>query len=114
MTLRAKDNKKISCDEAVRTDEATSLETLIRRWARSLTDAIVAEELEVALGRCRIGTCGPGVPGLPAWEPRADVDDKSGGDHVRAACPRPDGRRHDRGVAERAGAAVSAPERARR
>ena len=46
----AKDSRKVSGDEAVCADEATSLETLIRRRARGLIDAIVDEELEAALG----------------------------------------------------------------
>jgi len=48
----AKDSRKVSIDEAARADEATTtLETLIRRRARGLIDAIVEEELEAAWGR---------------------------------------------------------------
>jgi putative transposase len=46
----AKDNRKDSSEEAIRAEEATTLETLIRRRARGLIDAIVEEELEAALG----------------------------------------------------------------
>ncbi len=46
----AKDNRNESGSETPGTDEATSLETLIRRRARGLIDAIVEEELEAALG----------------------------------------------------------------
>jgi putative transposase len=46
----AKDSRKVSSDEAMRADEVTTLETLIRRRARGLIDAIVEEELEAALG----------------------------------------------------------------
>ena len=46
----AKDSRKVSSDEAARADEATTLETLIRRRARGLIEAIVEEELEAALG----------------------------------------------------------------
>jgi putative transposase len=46
----AKDSRKVSSEEAVRVEEATTLETLIRRRARGLIDAIVEEELEAALG----------------------------------------------------------------
>src|SRR5712691_11849952 len=45
-----KDSRKVSSDETVRADDATTLETLIRRRARGLIDAIVEEELEAALG----------------------------------------------------------------
>jgi hypothetical protein len=37
----AKDSRKVSRDEAIRVDEATTLETVIRRRARGLIDAIV-------------------------------------------------------------------------
>ncbi len=46
----AKDSRKVAGDEGVRADEPTTLETLIRRRARGLIDAIVEEELEAALG----------------------------------------------------------------
>ena len=46
----AKDSRKVSSEEAIHVDEATTLETLIRRRARGLIDAIVKEELEAALG----------------------------------------------------------------
>ena len=55
----AKDSRKVSSDEAARADEATTLETLIRRRPRALIDAIVDEEVEVALGvasSARVGT----------------------------------------------------------
>lgn len=46
----AKDSRNGSMNEAAGVDEATSLETVIRRRARGLIDAIVEEELEAALG----------------------------------------------------------------
>ena len=46
----AKDSRNDTTNEAVHRDEATSLETIIRRRARGLIDAIVEEELEAALG----------------------------------------------------------------
>jgi len=46
----AKDSRKVSSEEAIRVEEATTLETLIRQRARGLIDAIVEEELEAALG----------------------------------------------------------------
>jgi putative transposase len=46
----AKDSRKVVSEEAIRGEEATTLETLIRRRARGLIDAIVEEELEAALG----------------------------------------------------------------
>src|SRR5712691_6953385 len=55
----AKDSRKVSREKAVRAEEATSLETMIRRRARGLIDAIVEEELEAALGAtasARVGT----------------------------------------------------------
>src|SRR5437879_12665497 len=59
----AKDSRKASSDEAVRADEPTTLETVIRRRARGLIDAIVEEELEAALGAApsaRVGTARQG------------------------------------------------------
>src|SRR5438552_4170810 len=46
----AKDSRNESTNEGTRAGEATSLETIIRRRARGLIDAIVEEELEAALG----------------------------------------------------------------
>jgi putative transposase len=46
----AKDNRNGSRDEGPGAQEATSLETVIRRRARGLIDAIVEEELEAMLG----------------------------------------------------------------
>jgi len=45
-----KDSRNGSSGEAARVEEGTSLETVIRRRARGLIDAIVEEELEAALG----------------------------------------------------------------
>lgn len=56
----AKDSRNGSTNEAV---EATSLETIIRRRARGLIDAIVEEELDAALGAAssaRVGTARQG------------------------------------------------------
>lgn len=46
----AKDSRKVSSDEAAGADEATTLETLIRRRARDVISGIVEEELSAALG----------------------------------------------------------------
>src|SRR2546427_3450512 len=57
----AKDNRNGSTNEAA--SEVTSLETIIRRRARGLIDAIVEEELEAALGAApsaRVGTARQG------------------------------------------------------
>src|SRR5438128_8457983 len=57
----AKDNRNGSTKEAA--SEVTSLETIIRRRARGLIDAIVEEELEAALGAApsaRVGTARQG------------------------------------------------------
>jgi putative transposase len=59
----AKDSRKISSEEAVRAEEATTLETLIRRRARGLIDAIVEEELEAALGAAASARVGPARQG---------------------------------------------------
>jgi putative transposase len=59
----AKDSRKVSRDEAVRADEVTTLETLIRQRARGLIAAIVEEELETALGAAssaRVGSARQG------------------------------------------------------
>ena len=85
----AKDSRKVSGDEAVCADEATSLETLIRRRARGLIDAIVDEELEAALGAAESARVGVARQGYRHGTPRADVDDESGADDLRdAARPR--------------------------
>src|SRR3989449_2231341 len=55
----AKDSRKVSSEEAIRAEEATTLETLIRRRARRLIDAIVEEELEAALGAAESARVGP-------------------------------------------------------
>jgi transposase-like protein len=59
----AKDSRKVSTDEAARTDEATTLETLIRQRARGLIDAIVEEELDAALGAASSARVGPARQG---------------------------------------------------
>ena len=59
----AKDSRKSSSEEAVRAEEATTLETLIRRRARGLIDAIVEEELEAALGAAESARVGPARQG---------------------------------------------------
>lgn len=59
----AKDSRNGSTNEAAQAGEATSLETIIRRRARGLIDAIVEEELEAALGAApsaRVGTARQG------------------------------------------------------
>ncbi|GAC1469006.1 MAG: hypothetical protein PVSMB1_17630 [Gemmatimonadaceae bacterium] len=50
-------------EEAIRSEEATTLETLIRRRARGLIDAIVAEEVEAALGAPESARVGPARQG---------------------------------------------------
>ncbi len=59
----AKDSRKVSSEEAVCAEEATTLETLIRRRARGLIDAIVEEELEAALGAAASARVGPARQG---------------------------------------------------
>jgi len=59
----AKDSRKVSSDEAVRAEEATTLETLIRQRARGLIDAIVEEELEAVLGAACSARVGPARQG---------------------------------------------------
>jgi putative transposase len=59
----AKDSRKVSSEEAVCAEEATTLETLIRRRARGLIDAIVEEELEAALGAAESARVGPARQG---------------------------------------------------
>jgi putative transposase len=81
----AKDSRKVSSEKAVRAEEATTLETLIRRRARGLIDAIVEEELEAALGAAESARVGPARQGYRHGTQRADVDDKSGADHLRHA-----------------------------
>lgn len=59
----AKDSKKVTGDEVVCADGPTTLETLIRRRARGLIDAIVEEELEAVLGAAesaRVGSARQG------------------------------------------------------
>src|SRR5438105_164471 len=59
----AKDSRKVSSEEAVCAEEVTTLETLIRRRARGLIDAIVEEELEAALGAAESARVGPARQG---------------------------------------------------
>jgi putative transposase len=59
----AKDSRKVSSEEAVCAEAATTLETLIRRRARGLIDAIVEEELEAALGAAESARVGPARQG---------------------------------------------------
>ena len=59
----AKDSRKVSIEEAVHAEGATTLETLIRRRARKLIDAIVDEELEAALGAAESARVGPARQG---------------------------------------------------
>jgi hypothetical protein len=64
----AKDSRKVWTDEAARANETTTLETVIRQRARGLNDAIVEEELEVALGEASSARVGP-APGLSGTVP---------------------------------------------
>lgn len=59
----AKDSRKVSSEEAICAEEATTLETLIRRRARGLIEAIVDEELEAALGAAESARVGPARQG---------------------------------------------------
>jgi putative transposase len=59
----AKDNRNVVSGEAARADEAVSLETIIRRRARGLIDAIVEEELDAALGAAASVRVGPARQG---------------------------------------------------
>jgi putative transposase len=59
----AKDSRKVSSEEAIRVEKATTLETLIRQRARGLIDAIVVEELEAALGAAESARVGPARQG---------------------------------------------------
>jgi len=59
----AKDSRKVSSEETIGAAEATTLETLIRRRARGLIDAIVEEELEAALGAAESARVGPARQG---------------------------------------------------
>jgi transposase-like protein len=59
----AKDSRKVSSEEAVRAEEATTLETLIRWRARGLIDAIVEQELEAAPGAAESARIGPARQG---------------------------------------------------
>ena len=54
----AKDSRNAGTNEGAPAGEATSLETVIRRRARGLIDAIVEEELEAALGAAESGMGG--------------------------------------------------------
>ena len=60
----AKDSRNESSGEAHGLEEATSLETIIRRRARGLIDAIVEEELNAALGAALRPVSGRDTSGL--------------------------------------------------
>src|SRR2546426_3006076 len=59
----AKDSRKVSSEEAIRAEETSTLETLIRRRARWLIDAIIEEELDAALGAASSVRVGPARQG---------------------------------------------------
>jgi putative transposase len=59
----AKDSRNGSTNEAAHAVDVTSLETIIRRRARGLIDAIVEEELEAALGAAPSARVGPARQG---------------------------------------------------
>ncbi len=59
----AKDSRNGSTNEAAHAVDVTSLETIIRRRARGLIDAIVDEELEAALGAAPSARVGPARQG---------------------------------------------------
>ena len=59
----AKDSRNGSTNEAAHAVDVTSLETIMRRRARGLIDAIVEEELEAALGAAPSARVGPARQG---------------------------------------------------
>src|SRR5260370_25926285 len=59
----AKDSRNGSTNEAAHAVDVTGLETIIRRRARGLIDAIVEEELEAALGAAPSARVGPARQG---------------------------------------------------
>src|SRR5438105_8541386 len=54
----AKDSRKVSSEEAIRAEETSTLETLIRRRARGLINAIVEEGVVAAVGAARLARVG--------------------------------------------------------
>src|SRR5437867_11490759 len=109
----AKDSRKVSIDETARADDATTLETLIRRRARRLIDAIVEEELDAALGASESARVGSARQGYRHGTRERTLTTSLG--PTTFAMPRPPEDRggRDRGMAQRPGAAVSTPQRAR-
>jgi len=55
----AKDSRKVSSAEAIRVEQAPTLDTLIRQRARGWIAAIVEEELAAALGAAESARVGP-------------------------------------------------------
>ena len=110
----AKDSRKVSGDEAVCADEATSLETLIRRRARGLIDAIVDEELEAALGAAESARVGLARQGYRHGSRERTLTTSLG--PTTFAMPAPASRpwRARLRMAEHTGAAVSTSQRAGR
>ena len=107
----AKDSRKVSSDEATRAEEGTTLETLIRQRARGLIDAIVEEELEAALGAAasaRVGTARQGYRHGTRERTLTTSLGRPPSPCRGLACGR---RGCDRRMAERAGAALSTPQR---
>ena len=108
----AKDSRKVSSEEAVCAEEATTLETLIRRRARGLIDAIVEEELEAALGAAESARVGPARQGYRHGTRERTLTTSLGPTTFAMPRAREDRRGRDRRMAERVGAAVSTPQRA--
>jgi len=108
----AKDTKNEQRAEAETTAVRGGLEMAIRQRARMFIDAIVEEELEIALGAApsvRVGEARAGY----RHGTRTDVDDEPRADDVRdAAGATRDVGGDDGGMAQPVGAPVSAPERA--
>src|SRR5712691_8946828 len=102
----AKDSRNGSTNEVVQPDEATSLETIIRRRARGLIDAIVEEELEAVLGAAAWARVGPARHGYRHGTRERTLTTSLG--PTTFAMPRARVRTEeggDRRVAQRAGAA---------
>ena len=73
----AKDSRNRSSDEGRGTEEATSLETVIRRRARGLTDAIVEEELDAVLVTTPEGAVGEWRQLVPRYQRRSERVDEA-------------------------------------
>ena len=108
----AKDSRNGSNGEGREGHDETSLDTLIRQRARGLIDAIVEEELAAALGAALSERIGGTRQGYRHGTRGRTLTTKSGADDLcDAAGPRADGGGCDDGMAQRAGAPLSTPQR---